>query len=167
MGNKILKEIRPKAIVVVSSHWETMDEIRVGKFEGETPIIYNFQKNYTDKNIIAKRLSIVQVSLTQHAYNIKFGRALAPLRDEGILFIGSGMMVHNLHDSVNRETKAVLQEVLPYTIPFERNLDKIVIDSKVPIHVAAGAAGQDQGKKIYESFFGGLSWGSVEFCDGG
>ncbi|RIB26279.1 hypothetical protein C2G38_2240858 [Gigaspora rosea] len=106
MGNKILKEIRPKAIVVVSSHWETMDEIR-------------------------------------------------------------GMMVHNLHDSVNRETKAVLQEVLPYTIPFERNLDKIVIDSKVPIHVAAGAAGQDQGKKIYESFFGGLSWGSVEFCDGG
>ncbi|CAG8853773.1 1493_t:CDS:2, partial [Gigaspora margarita] len=60
-----------------------------------------------------KDLPIVQVSLTSQAsyeYNIKVGRALAPLRDEGILIICS--------------------DVLPYVIPFERDLDKILIDSK-------------------------------------
>ncbi|RIB28997.1 extradiol ring-cleavage dioxygenase [Gigaspora rosea] len=243
-GNKVLKEIKPKAIVVISAHWEAIGEIRVGKFEGETPIIYDFggfaeelyRQKYQSKgsqeladkiiDILKKAefkvtadttrgldhgvwvplkvaipnpkdLPIVQVSLTRQAsyeYNVKVGRALAPLRDEGILIIGSGMMVHNLRDTFsrfNRETNTFSRDVLPYTVPFERDLDKIVIDSKgeerekqliklidhpllrqahptdehfVPIHVAAGAAGQDPGKKIFESCFGGMSWGSVEFC---
>ncbi|CAG8524369.1 25813_t:CDS:2, partial [Racocetra persica] len=41
-GNKILNEDKPKAIVIISAHWETVGGIKVGKFKGVTPIIYDF-----------------------------------------------------------------------------------------------------------------------------
>ncbi|KAF0555614.1 Extradiol aromatic ring-opening dioxygenase [Gigaspora margarita] len=246
-GDKVLKEIQPKAIVIISAHWETKGEIRVGKFEGETPIIYDFggfseelyRQEYHSKgspelaekivNLLKKEnfkasvdttrgldhgvwvplkvaipepkdIPIVQISLMRHAsyeYNIKVGRTLAPLRDEGVLIIGSGTMVHNLRDvfrHFNRVTNAFSRKVLPYTINFEKDLDKILLESKgeerekqliklidhphlrqahptddhlVPIHIAAGAAGQDQGKKIFEQLTTGMSLGSVEFCASG
>ncbi|CAG8759742.1 10885_t:CDS:2 [Dentiscutata erythropus] len=246
-GDKVLNEIKPKAIVIISAHWETNGEIKVGKFEGETPIIYDFggfaeelyRQKYHSKgspeladkivNMLKKEkfkasvdttrgldhgvwvplkvaipepkdLPIVQVSLIRHASyedNIRVGRALAPLRDEGILIIGSGTMVHNLRDTFrhfNRVTNTFSGEVLPYTITFERDLDKILLNSKgeerenqliklidhpvlrqahptddhlVPIHIAAGAAGQDPGRKIFEQFTTGMSLGSVEFCASG
>lgn len=44
-------------------------------------------------------IPIVQISLNKHldpAYHIRLGKALAPLRDEGILIIGSGQTTHDL-----------------------------------------------------------------------
>ncbi|CAG8439972.1 9318_t:CDS:2 [Cetraspora pellucida] len=142
-------------------------------------------------------LPIVQVSLKRHAsyeYHIKVGRALASLRNEGVLIIGSGMMVHNLRDSFgyfDRSKMTFSGEILPYTTRFVKDIDKILFESNgeerekqliklidhpvlkqahptddhlVPLHVATGAAGQDPAEKIFDLCVVGMSSGSVEFC---
>ncbi|RIB14923.1 extradiol ring-cleavage dioxygenase [Gigaspora rosea] len=205
-GDKVLKEIQPKAIVIISAHWETKGEIRVGKFEGETPIIYDFggfseelyRQEYHSKgspelaekivNLLKKEnfkasvdttrgldhgvwvplkvaipepkdIPIVQVSLVRHAsyeYNVKVGRTLAPLRDEGVLIIGSEFKGEEREKQL---IKLIDHPLLRQAHPTDEHL--------VPIHIAAGAAGQDSGKKIFEQLTTGMSLGSVEFCASG
>ncbi|CAG8629420.1 16368_t:CDS:2, partial [Acaulospora morrowiae] len=231
---KIIQEIKPKAIVVISAHWETSEGIRVGSFERVTPIIYDFgipikelyQLTYHGKGspklaerivdllspqfnvtIDTKRgfdhgvwiplkvaipepkdLPIVQVSLNGRApfeYHVKVGQALAPLRDEDVLLIGSGSMVHNLRAFFSGNNDA-----LSYSKSFDRDVEKCIteysgkereeklimfkdhpllkkahptVEHFVPLHVIAGASGNDQAKKIYEEFLPGLSMSSIEF----
>jgi len=99
--------------------------------------------------------------------HIKMGEALAPLRDEGVLIVGSGYTYHNMRGygrpesmqaSVEFEaylTKAV--EATPSTrnamlvdwqqAPFARQ-NHPREDHLVPLFVAAGAAGGDAGKRL-------------------
>ncbi|CAG8445964.1 2458_t:CDS:2 [Funneliformis mosseae] len=237
-GKSIIKEIKPKAIVVLSAHWETTEAIRVTNFSGKTPIIYDFygfpeilyKQTYDGKGspVLAKRivdllnqagfqselddkrgfdhgcwiplkvaipepgdLPIIQVSLTRKAsyeHHIKVGRVLASLRNEGIIIIGSGSLVHNL-----RETFATLDKkdfVAPYVGPFESDIEKLCTkftgkerdqklidlinhpllrkahptdDHLVPLHIAAGVAGDDQGTKLHTKYFSALSMSAIGF----
>jgi len=101
--------------------------------------------------------------------HIKLGEALAPLRDEGILIIGSGLTYHNmrgfgrpasLEPSVQFEQ--YLYDAISSNDPQQRNralvnweqapFARLVHpreDHLIPLMVVAGAAGEDIGQRIF------------------
>ncbi len=103
------------------------------------------------------------------AEHIKIGESLKPLREEGVLIIGSGLSYHNLREFGSPEARKVSQTFeswLTQTIeksPQERN-DALTHwesapsarkahpqeDHLLPLMVVAGAAGKDMGKKIFQ-----------------
>jgi len=117
------------------------------------------------------QIPVVTLSLDQSldpALHIAAGRALAPLRDEGVLIIGSGMSFHNLRgyflphtaerarafdawltgaiESPAHERNALLAKwrsapFATYAHPREEHL--------VPLMVAAGAGGEAPGQRIF------------------
>jgi aromatic ring-opening dioxygenase catalytic subunit (LigB family) len=119
----------------------------------------------------------VQLSLLgglDPAAHIAAGRALQPLRDEGVLIVGSGMSFHNLRargpaiapaadafdagltaaatdpDPARRAERLIAWEALPYARlahPREEHL--------LPLMVAAGAGGADPAAHVFrDSMFG-------------
>jgi aromatic ring-opening dioxygenase catalytic subunit (LigB family) len=131
---------------------------------------------------------VLQVSLIEGldaAQHIALGRALAPLRDEGIFIIASGMTFHNLRafrdprsipvaeafdawlqetmalDSAERERRLIDWERAPAARaahPREEHL--------IPLMVAAGAAGSDRALVGYNGTFAGLRLSSYHFGSG-
>lgn len=123
-------------------------------------------------------IPIVMMSL-QHdlkpAQHIAIGRALAPLRDEGILIIGSGSSYHNLREfmgSAGQQDSVAFDRWLNETValpdPAERNKRLIEWEKApcarachpreehlLPLMVAAGAAGQDRGQRTFSDAIGG------------
>lgn len=130
---------------------------------------------------------ILQLSL-KHGYepsaHIAAGRALAPLRNEGILIVGSGLSYHNLREfgPKAKEPSAAfdrwLQETLVEVGPAER-IARLLDwedapaarkahpqeDHLLPLMVAVGAAGDDKATRVYheDNFFGGISVSSYMF----
>lgn len=134
---------------------------------------------------------IVQVSLFKTEDPIqhyRLGQAVSKLRDENILIITSGMAVHNLRDmmfSFGDPTP------LPYTVSFDEALKDAVttvpadrekamaglmkrpdarqahpyFDHLLPIHIGAGAAGDDVGVRMWTLKNGSMSWAQYRFGD--
>ncbi|KAG5296993.1 dioxygenase [Histoplasma ohiense] len=132
---------------------------------------------------------IVQVSLFKTEDPIqhyRLGQAIAKLREENIQIIVSGMAVHNLRDlrfTFGDSTP------MPYTASFDEALRDAVttppaqrekaladllkrgdarqahptFDHLLPIHVGAGAAADDVGKRLWTLKEGSMSWAQFRF----
>ena len=127
-------------------------------------------------------IPVTQLSLTHHmdaTSHYEIGRALAPLRDEGILIIGSGAVTHNFgwlnwqakSDQAPYPKASIFSEWVAHQIA-EKNVSALFDYRSVPygaeshpteehfmpLFVALGAAGQDMAIRYQPSFaYGGLS----------
>jgi aromatic ring-opening dioxygenase catalytic subunit (LigB family) len=133
-------------------------------------------------------LPVVQLSLKRGldpATHLAMGRALSPLRDEGVLIVGSGLSYHNLRQffspaafGPSREFDAWLNGALLGGSIADR--DKLLTawesapsaraahpreEHLLPLMVAAGAAGNDMAELAYheKDFLGGISVSSFRF----
>ena len=117
---------------------------------------------------------VVQLSLRRGldpSEHLALGGALAPLRDEGVLIIGSGMSYHNMQrfrrdgqgvDADSERFDSWLAETI--ASPREQREQRLTDWSSapggrashpreehlLPLHVIAGAAGDDAGRKVFE-----------------
>lgn len=216
--SKVIADLpeRPRAILVVSGHWE---EDRFTVHQGEKPdLLYDYggfpehtyrlrweapgapdlairtaelleaagfpagaetNRGWDHGVFIPLKVAVpeadiptLQLSLRRDldpAAHIAVGRALAPLRDEGVLIVGSGMSFHNMRlrdgsaqvvaeifdtaltaavtdpDPAARNARLTEWAELPYAKiahPREEHL--------IPLMVAAGAGGEDRGKHIFQ-----------------
>ena len=133
---------------------------------------------------------IVQVSLLASmdpAEHIRLGQALAPLRDEGVLIVGSGMSYHNMRTLMShmlgsngrapnvgsRRFDDWLEQLLTRMTPNERVAELTYWDAApaardahpreehlLPLHVAVGAAGNDPGRRMLKD----VAMGAVELA---
>jgi aromatic ring-opening dioxygenase catalytic subunit (LigB family) len=129
---------------------------------------------------------VVQLSMRQDmdpAAHFDAGVALAPLRDEGVLIIGSGQSYHNLRRwnasgaAPAAAFDAWLRRSLLGTTPAQRREALLAWkqapaareahpreDHLIPLMVVAGAAGEDPAIAIYgEHFMGALAVSSFRF----
>jgi aromatic ring-opening dioxygenase catalytic subunit (LigB family) len=129
------------------------------------------------------------VSLSLHASldaaeHIRMGSALQPLRDEGVLIVGSGLSYHNLRALRSSPSAGPVAE------QFEAWLTRAVEDPDVakrnallsrwteaplarqahpreehliPLMVAAGAAGESRGRCAFQDYVWGVSMASYRF----
>jgi aromatic ring-opening dioxygenase catalytic subunit (LigB family) len=216
---------RPRALLVISGHWET--DIPTVHAAPEHTLLYDYygfpehtyRLTYPAKgapDVAARTLAllneagiqaavetqrgldhgvfvplklvypnadipVVQLSLRSDLSperHLEIGRALAPLRDEGVLIVGSGMTFHNMgemrgggSDRAVRESVAFndwLTETVELADPQERaerladwaqapggRFSHPREEHLLPLMVAAGAAGDDPGKRIYTEQLGG------------
>jgi len=134
-------------------------------------------------------IPLVQVSTFAHEdmqAHVKLGEALQPLRDEGVLIIGSGAAEHNLREMwqyMDRPTPSFVKS-------FDKNLEDSVLkhvgderktevcklnkdpsfrkchptaEHLMPLHVAVGAAGDDKAVKVLDHYFSTVGWASFQF----
>ena len=136
----------------------------------------------------AEDMPVVQLSLDSGldpALHLAVGRALAPLRDEGVLIVGSGLSFHNLRlirgsggHEPSRQFDAWLQRTLVHSSADERTRGLMDWerapfarvahpreDHLIPLMVAVGAAEDAAGVTTYHQtdFGGGLTASSFRF----
>ncbi|HLU28141.1 MAG TPA: class III extradiol ring-cleavage dioxygenase [Glycomyces sp.] len=219
---RTLPPVKPRALLVVSAHWEeSVPTVMTGvrppmyyDYYGFPPASYELQwpapgdpdlasrvrelladagfptaadarrgfdhgtfvplmLTYPDADVPTVQLSLVRG--LDPELHLRLGRALAPLREEGVFIIGSGMSYHNLRagfgprmrpvaegfdawlceaataEPKRRESLLTAWEKAPYARgahPREEHL--------IPLMVIAGAAGADEGKLAWNGTFAGM-----------
>ncbi|KAH6648772.1 Extradiol ring-cleavage dioxygenase, class III enzyme, subunit B [Truncatella angustata] len=132
---------------------------------------------------------LVQVSLYHSEdpdMHYRLGQAVASLRDDNIVIIGAGMSVHNIRDMFATRGDP---RPLPYTVSFDEALKDATeaapaerqarmaevtrrpdakqahpwMDHLMPVYVAAGAAGEDQGKRTWTLHEVSMGWSQYRF----
>jgi aromatic ring-opening dioxygenase catalytic subunit (LigB family) len=135
---------------------------------------------YPDANVPAIQLSLVQG--LDPARHLELGRALAPLRDEGVFIIGSGMTFHNLR-AFRDPRAAPVAEAFDEWLRETMTLDAASRNARlqqwtsapaaraahpreehlIPLMVAAGAAGDDRAVVAFNDRFTGLRLSAYHF----
>lgn len=223
--------VRPKAILMVSGHWEAPaftvqthpNPPMVYDYGGFPPHTYRIRYAAPGSPELAARVvellssagievredpsrgydhgmyaplkpawpkadvPVVQLSI-RHGYDpdehLAAGRALAPLRDEGILILGSGLSYHNLRlmgpagARPSREFDDWLNDTMLRSDPAERverlrrwhlapsaRIAHPSEDHLIPLMVVTGAGGDDPVARTYheDDFFGCLAVSSYRF----
>jgi aromatic ring-opening dioxygenase catalytic subunit (LigB family) len=220
---------RPRAMLVVSAHWE--EAVPTVMTSAKPPLLYDYsgfppeayqltwpapgapqlaarvrellggagfrtaenaERGFDHGTFVPLKLAFpnadvptLQLSLEHGldpARHIAIGRALAPLRDEGVLVVGSGMSYHNLRefrsasapavadafdawlqrtalaDAKTRDAELVRWAAAPLARdahPREEHL--------LPLMVVAGAAGADRGSVAHSDTFGGARVSALHF----
>jgi aromatic ring-opening dioxygenase catalytic subunit (LigB family) len=136
---------------------------------------------FPDADVSAIQLSLLSsLSPDEH---LRLGRALAPLRDEGVLVVGSGMTYHNMRGfrggaDARKDSEAFdawLRETVT-SAPSDRDARLRDWTSApraravhpreehlLPLMVAAGAAGDDRGVVTFDDSFMGVRISGVQF----
>jgi aromatic ring-opening dioxygenase catalytic subunit (LigB family) len=127
----------------------------------------------------------IQLSLEEGldpARHLAIGRALAPLRDEGVLLVGSGMSYHNMRGfrhPQGRTDADVFDAWMQHAAVSERAVRDAALtrwsaapaarrahpreEHLLPLMVMAGAAGADRGRVTFSDSFGGVRVSAVQF----
>ena len=129
-------------------------------------------------------IPVVMLSLQKRldaAFHIRLGKALEPLRDQGVAIVGSGMSFHDLRSfrdgedgassvfdawlgetakapAAEREARLAAWDKAPGARachPREEHL--------IPLMVAAGAAGDSEGRRAFGDVIGGKTISAFEF----
>jgi aromatic ring-opening dioxygenase catalytic subunit (LigB family) len=128
---------------------------------------------------------VVQLSLKaglDPAEHLAMGRALAPLRDEGVFIIGSGMTFHNLRAFRDPRAQPVAEAFDTWlraaaTLPAEERNQQLQAweaapvarlahpreEHLAPLFVIAGAAGEDRATVPYNATYMGLRLSAYHF----
>lgn len=223
--------VTPKAILVISGHWETSEFAvmahpqppMVYDYYGFPEHTYHIQYRSSGAPEIAKRVQallkdsgipvhldsergydhgtftplaamypeanvpVLQLSIRSDydpRAHIKVGQALAPLRQEGILIVASGLSYHNLrnfgprakdtshtfdqwltHTVVDLDPKSRIENLLKWEQAPAARLAHPQEDHLIPLMVAVGAAENEKAEIAYheDDFMGGIAVTSFRF----
>jgi 4,5-DOPA dioxygenase extradiol len=90
---------------------------------------------------------VVQLSIDARlpgSQHLELGRALAPLRDEGVLLLGSGNIVHNLRDAIGRMRRGQT-ETPEFARSFDHDVEQAITqhDARFLAQAYQGARGAE------------------------
>jgi aromatic ring-opening dioxygenase catalytic subunit (LigB family) len=135
---------------------------------------------YPDATIPTVQLSL-QADLDPAAH-LAMGRALEPLRDEGVLIIGSGMSYHNMRGlmtGTGASDSRTFDDWLVSTLEKDSSARDAALvgwagapaargshpreEHLLPLMVATGAAGTDRGKRVFQDHVMGALVSAIQF----
>jgi aromatic ring-opening dioxygenase catalytic subunit (LigB family) len=135
---------------------------------------------YPDATIPTVQLSLrAGLDASEH---LAIGRALVPLRDEGVLIVGSGLSYHNMRGIqsgsggaasaafdgwlsrvIEKDGRARDAELAAWTHAPSARESHPREEHLLPLMVAAGAAGNDPGKAVFRDVAMGMTFSAIRF----